>query len=123
MKKLLLLTLASSILFSDISIAAQFQQSQISEQNSNTLIAKRRYGGCRGTGCRGGKIPSTSTGVYQTTPSSDGYDAYMKVGYNAYEKGDYNTALINFRRALVSRPNDVYATRAIQNTEKSLART
>lgn len=47
----------------------------------------------------------------------------MKVGYNAYEKEDYNTALINFRRALVSRPNDVYATRAIQNTEKRLAGT
>lgn len=121
MKKLLLLTLASSFLYSDISIAAQFQQSPISEQNSNILIAKRRYGGCRGTGCRGGKIPSTSTNVYQTIPSTNGYDTYMKVGYNAYEKGDYNTALINFRRALASRPNDGYATRAIQNTEKRLA--
>lgn len=121
MKKLLLLTLASSFLYSDISIAAQFQQSPISEQNSNILIAKRRYGGCRGTGCRGGKIPSISTNVYQTIPSTNGYDTYMKVGYNAYEKGDYNTALINFRRALASRPNDGYATRAIQNTEKRLA--
>ncbi len=121
MKKLLLLTLASSFLFSDISIAAQFQQSSISAQNSSTLIAKRQYGGCRGTGCRGGKIRSTSTSVYQTTPSANGYDTYMKIGYNAYEKGDYNTALINFRRALASRPNDGYAIKAIQNTEKRLA--
>lgn len=28
------------------------------------------------------------------------YDRYMKIGYAATQKGDYQTALINFRRAL-----------------------
>ena len=45
------------------------------------------------------------------------YDRYMQVGYQANEKKDYAKALLFFRRALDERPNDNYATTAIQNTE------
>ena len=45
------------------------------------------------------------------------YDRYMQVGYQANEKKDYSKALLFFRRALDERPNDNYATTAIQNIE------
>ena len=45
----------------------------------------------------------------------------MKAGYAAYNKKDYKTALSNFKSALELRPKNVYATKAIQNTEKRLA--
>ncbi|NUN63651.1 hypothetical protein HCU40_02565 [Pseudanabaena biceps] len=132
MKKLVLFTLASSFLFCDISLAAQLIQSKTAEQQTNSLIAKRRYGGCRGKGCRGGKVResgSTYTTDTSQTPettytgtSSNEYDKYMRIAYNAYNKGDYNTALINFKRALTVRPNDVYATKAIENTQKNLTK-
>ncbi len=64
------------------------------------------------------KVKSTRT----TTKTIKGkYDVWMRIGYKAYDKKDYNTALINFKRALTLRPNDVYATKAIQNTKKRLA--
>jgi Tfp pilus assembly protein PilF len=46
----------------------------------------------------------------------------MEVGYAAFEQGDYQTALINFRRALQARPGDRYATDAIANTEAIINR-
>jgi hypothetical protein len=48
------------------------------------------------------------------------YRQTMMVGYAAYQKSDYQTALINFRRALQARPNDRLALEAIQNTEAIL---
>ncbi|TYQ27221.1 hypothetical protein PseudUWO311_09505 [Pseudanabaena sp. UWO311] len=95
MKKLLLLTLASSVLLCDISLAAQTRQSNTAQQNSNTLIAK--------------------------SPTANKFDAFMKAGYSAYNKKDYKTALTNFQNALSLRPKNVYATKAIQNTEKRIA--
>ena len=41
----------------------------------------------------------------------------MAVGYNAYKQQDYQTALINFRRALSDKAGDRYASEAIANTE------
>ena len=46
----------------------------------------------------------------------------MQLGYLAYENRDYQTALINFNRALQARPGDVYATKAIDNTKRAIAR-
>lgn len=63
------------------------------------------------------KVKSTNTAA-KTTKTK--YDVWMRIGYKAYDKKDYNTALINFKRALKLRPNDIYATRAIQNTQKRL---
>ena len=41
----------------------------------------------------------------------------MQAGYQANEKKDSSKALLFLRRALDERPNDNYATTAIQNTE------
>ncbi|MBF2005716.1 MAG: hypothetical protein IGS49_09685 [Chlorogloeopsis fritschii C42_A2020_084] len=45
------------------------------------------------------------------------YDEYMKTGYLATKNRSYQSALINFRKALKERPNDAYAIQAIQNVE------
>jgi tape measure domain-containing protein len=43
------------------------------------------------------------------------YERFMREGYALNQKRDYQSALINFRRAAEQRPNDQYAARAIQN--------
>ncbi|MGB3692259.1 MAG: hypothetical protein WBG70_12975 [Spirulinaceae cyanobacterium] len=53
-------------------------------------------------------------GSNSTEVESD-YDRYMRIGYDATERGNYQTALINFRRALEVRPGDTYAAQAIRN--------
>lgn len=45
------------------------------------------------------------------------YDRYMHIGYEATEQGNYQTALINFKRALNERPGDYYASQAIRNVQ------
>lgn len=50
------------------------------------------------------------------------YDRYMEIGYEATESGDYQTALINFRRALSEKPSDFYATQAIRNVQTYINR-
>ena len=68
----------------------------------------------------------TETGAETTsptaaTPVTEGanaaYTQAMLIGYAATEQADYQTALINFQRALAERPGDVYALRAISNVE------
>ena len=49
--------------------------------------------------------------------SAETYERGMRIGYAATEQRDYQTALINFRRALAARPGDRYATAAIRNVE------
>lgn len=49
------------------------------------------------------------------------YTQAMLIGYAAEEQGDFQTALINFRRALAERPGDRYALRAIANVESYIA--
>jgi Flp pilus assembly protein TadD len=90
MKKLLILTLASSMFLGNLSLATQSLEAQ-----------------------------TTATSSSKSTRNQ--YDMAMKAGYNAYDKKDYKTALSNFKRALSLRPNNKYATKAIQNTEKRLA--
>ncbi|MBE7383120.1 MAG: hypothetical protein F6J95_017110 [Leptolyngbya sp. SIO1E4] len=55
-----------------------------------------------------------------TTPADDTYTEAMLVGYAAAEQGDFQTALINFQRALEARPGDQYALAAIANMETYL---
>lgn len=43
------------------------------------------------------------------------FDQLMNVGYAASRQGDFNTALINFRRALNLRPGNSYAAAAADN--------
>ncbi len=63
--------------------------------------------------------PTTSAPATPTPSASapQSYHQTMMVGYSAYNQGDYQTALINFRRALEMQPGDRLATEAIQNTE------
>lgn len=73
---------------------------------------------------------SLGVAVAQDTPQTqnqqdsdrENYSQYMKVGYAATEQGDYQTALINFQRALKSRPNDRYARAAIRNVQTYINR-
>lgn len=62
--------------------------------------------------------PTTAVNPAPNTP----YDRHMRVGYAAAKKKDYNTALINFQRALNSRPGDFYATQAIRNVRTYITR-
>ncbi len=71
-------------------------------------------------GTETGADPTPADGTV-TDGASDLYTQAMLVGYAADEQGDYQTALINFRRALAERPGDVYALRAIANVESYLA--
>lgn len=50
------------------------------------------------------------------------YDRAMRIGYAAAQQRDYQTALINFRRALKERPGNRYALQAIQNVESFISR-
>lgn len=43
------------------------------------------------------------------------FDQLMSIGYRASKQGDFNTALINFRRALAIRPGQPYASAAADN--------
>lgn len=60
-------------------------------------------------------------GLESETPEST-YDRYMRIGYDATERGDYQTALINFRRAIAERPGDEYAAQAIRNVQTYINR-
>ncbi len=44
----------------------------------------------------------------------------MKLGYAYYGQGEYQTALINFNRALQVRPGDAYAVKAVDNTKMAI---
>jgi len=63
----------------------------------------------------------TDTGPELTEQGLEPYTQAMLLGYAAEEQGDYQTALINFRRALAERPGDSYALRAIANMESYIA--
>jgi tetratricopeptide (TPR) repeat protein len=44
----------------------------------------------------------------------------MKLGYAYYGQGDYQTALVNFNRALQMSPGNTYAVKAVDNTKKAI---
>jgi hypothetical protein len=90
MKRLILLTLASSFFFGNFYLSPQSLQAE-------------------------------STASQKTKAPRSKYDIAMKAGYEAFNKKDYKTALTNFKQALVLRPKNIYATKAIQITEKRLA--
>lgn len=50
------------------------------------------------------------------------YERHMRIGYAATDNQDYQTALINFRRALKTRPNDPYASQAVRNVRTYINR-
>ncbi|NEP19593.1 MAG: hypothetical protein F6J97_22330 [Leptolyngbya sp. SIO4C1] len=50
------------------------------------------------------------------------FERAMRIGYAATSQRDYNTALINFRRALELRPGNPFARVAVQNVEYYIRR-
>ncbi len=71
-----------------------------------------------------GSLPTllASTPVLaQNNPASE-FDRYMQRGYQMTAKRDYQSAIINFRRALSLRPGNRYALNAISNVEAYIAR-
>ncbi|WP_240039072.1 MULTISPECIES: YHYH domain-containing protein [Okeania] len=56
--------------------------------------------------------------VYRINGSCFNYEQCMNIGYRSTENKDYQTALINFKRALNFRPNDSYAMKAIKNVSQ-----
>ncbi|MEM7795210.1 MAG: hypothetical protein AAF579_12275 [Cyanobacteria bacterium P01_C01_bin.118] len=61
-------------------------------------------------------LAQTEAQATQAAPE-DEYTKVMNLGYAYAGDFDYQTALINFRRALEERPDDVYALNAIANME------
>ncbi|MGK7890207.1 MAG: hypothetical protein AB4042_12800 [Leptolyngbyaceae cyanobacterium] len=61
-------------------------------------------------------LPFEPAQRHPTAPSA--YDQAMAIAYRAYREQDYQTALINFRRALEHQEGDRYATEAVQNVER-----
>lgn len=55
------------------------------------------------------------------TPTESPYDRYMRLGYDETHSRDYQSALINFRRALAERPGDHFAAQAIRNVTAYIA--
>lgn len=51
------------------------------------------------------------------TQAEPAYDRHMRIGYNATRQGDYQTALINFRRAIAERPGDPSALEALRTIQ------
>jgi tetratricopeptide (TPR) repeat protein len=49
--------------------------------------------------------------------SSPNYVRYIRIADRAYSNGEYDTAILNYRRALRQRPNDRYATIRIRQSE------
>lgn len=75
--------------------------------------------------------PSTTSDESASSPTNQtaasdypcDFTQCMNVGYAAMQQKDYQTALINFRRALEQRPGNTYATEAIQNAEAAIQQT
>ncbi len=67
------------------------------------------------------KALHNSTQLADQTPRETPYDRYMRLGYDETQKRDYQSALINFERALKERPNDYYASQAIRNVSSYIA--
>ena len=63
--------------------------------------------------------PTVSVAQTEAQPPCD-FTQCMNVGYAAYKQGDYQTALINFERALIQRPDNTYALDAVENTKSAM---
>ena len=48
------------------------------------------------------------------------FNQSMQLGKLAYQKGDYQTALINFNRALQANPGDAEALKGVEDTKKAI---
>ncbi|MFN4065688.1 MAG: DUF928 domain-containing protein [Thermosynechococcus sp.] len=67
-------------------------------------------------------LPSLPAVAQNPSSQTSEFDRYMQRGYQLTAKRDYQSALVNFRRALSLRPADRYALTAISNVEAYIAR-
>ncbi len=67
------------------------------------------------------RMGATEPDAAPTGEATD-YDRFMRIGYEASANRDYQTALINFQRALNERPNDPYAAQAVLNVSTYIER-
>jgi len=74
-------------------------------------------------GCFAPVVPATTQAAPAKTVQNaqSDYDNFMRQGYLATAQRDYETALINFRKALNLRQGNPYATRAINNISNYLS--
>jgi tetratricopeptide (TPR) repeat protein len=59
-------------------------------------------------------------GLGDETMDESRYDRLMRLGYDATQREEYETALDFFQQALEQRPNDYYASEAIDNVRTYL---
>ncbi|MEG4306625.1 tetratricopeptide repeat protein [Microcoleus sp. D3_18a_C4] len=64
--------------------------------------------------------PVTEPNSARVAAQNSDFKQSMKLGYIYYGQGDYQTALINFNRALQLRPGDAYAVKAVDNTKSAI---
>ncbi len=67
-------------------------------------------------------LPSLPAVAQNPSSQTSEFDRYMQRGYQLTAKRDYQSALVNFRRALSLRPGNRYALAAISNVEAYIAR-
>lgn len=67
-------------------------------------------------------LPGAALAQTEANPVEDAYTRAMNLGYLYTAEFDYQTALINFQRALKERPGDIYAANAIANMEYYIER-
>ena len=65
--------------------------------------------------------PSSQLPQAPVSAQKDNFTKLINLGYAYYEKGDYQTALINFNRALQVRPGDADAVKAVNKAKSALA--
>lgn len=83
----------------------------IAEYTSSVYSKYRQEAG----GAGGAMLPTID-------PTKEAYDQAMAIGYNASRKKDYQSAIVNFQRALLLKPGDSKATQAIKNMAATLGR-
>ncbi len=67
-----------------------------------------------------GTQPSPRIYAASVPGNKDEFKKSMKLGYVYYAQRDYQTALINFNRALQVLPGDAYAVKAVDNTKMAI---
>ncbi|WP_293146552.1 MULTISPECIES: tetratricopeptide repeat protein [unclassified Microcoleus] len=67
-----------------------------------------------------GTQPSPRFDAASVPGNKDEFKKSMKLGYVCYAQRDYQTALINFNRALQVLPDDACAVQAVDNTKMAI---
>lgn len=66
-------------------------------------------------------VQDGEAGLGSETDDQSRYDRWMRLGYDATQREDYDAALDFFQKALELRPEDYYATEAIENVTTYLS--